>query len=343
MRKIVSVFLVIGVVIFNFGFFLPGIVEASSLTTLSDKVSNLTTGALASHIIKFTTPTGIASGETVILTFDNGTSTVGVTASDVTVLDDATPITVNAGFPSGSNWGFVNTPSTVLTFTTGSGTVAASSVITITLNGTNKITNGSVGTTLLRITGTLGNDDTGEVSIPIISNGVVNISAEVLGSISFTMSSNAIYFGNLRTTSPCFAQNTNPGNVACPTTSESEALNFTVGTNAPNGYSVTIQGDTLRSGSNTIDALPVNTASSFGNEQFGLRINASGGFGIVTAPYSAAGYAYTGTSSTPAQIASFTGPSTTTTYSVRYLANISDLTEAGSYATAHTYVATGNF
>ncbi|NVN97351.1 hypothetical protein HXX01_03935, partial [Candidatus Nomurabacteria bacterium] len=192
-------------------------------------------------------------------------------------------------------------------------------------------------------TGTLGNDDTGEVSIPIISNGVVNVSAEVLGSITFTMSSNAIYFGNLRTTGPCFAQNTNPGNVACPTTSEAEALNFTVGTNAPNGYTVTVQGDTLRSGANTIDPLPVNTASSFGTEQFGLRINASGGSGIVTAPYAASGFAYTATSSTPAQVASFTGPSATTTYSVRYLANIAALTEAGSYATANTYAATGNF
>lgn len=343
MRKIVSVFLVIGVVFFNFGFFIPQVAFASSLTALSDRVINLTTGFTSNHTIKFTTPTGIVGGETIILTFDNDTSTTGITASDVTVLDDVTSITVNAGTPTGANWGFVNTSSTVLTFTTGGGTVAASSVITIILNGTNKITNGSIGTTRLIISGTLGNDDKGVISMPIISNGVVTVSAEVLGSITFTVSSNAIYFGNLRTTSPCFAESTNPGNVACPITSEAEALNFTVGTNAPNGYSVTIQGDTLRSGGNTIDPLPVNTASSFGSEQFGLRINASGGLGSVIAPYAAAGYAYTGTPATPAQIASYTGPSATTTYSVRYLANIAALTEAGSYATAHTYVATGNF
>lgn len=343
MKKIVSALLMVGIVSFNFGFLSPQIANAASLTVLSDTVSNLTASATASHVIKFTTPTGIASGETVILTFDNGTSTTGVTASDVTVLDDATPITVNAGAPSGANWGFVNTSSTVLTFTTGSGSVGASSVITLTFNGTNKITNGSAGTTVLRITGTLGNDDTGTLSMAIISNGVVAVSAEVLGSITFTVSSNSIYFGNLRTVGACFAQNTNPGNVTCPTTTETEAFNITAGTNAPTGYTATVQGATLTSGANSIDALASNTTSSPGSEQFGLRMTATGGSGTVTAPYAAAGYAYTATAGTPAQIASHTGPSATTTYSVRYLANIAALTEAGSYTTSHTYVATGNF
>jgi len=342
MKKITSALLMVGIVVFNFGLFSPGVAVAASLTSLSDTVSNLTTGVTASHVIKFTTPTGIASGETIILTFDNSTSTTGVTASDVTVLDDATPITVNAGAPSGANWGFSNA-SPVITFTTGSGTVASSSAITITFNGTNKITNGSVGTTTLHISGTLGNNDTGVLSMAIISNGVIAVSAEVLGSITFSVSSNAIYFGNLRTSGPCFAQNTNPGNVTCPTVTETEAFNMTAGTNAPTGYSISVQGGTLTSGGNTIDALASNTASSPGTEQFGLRMTATGGSGTVTAPYSDAGYAYTGTTSTAAQVASHTGPSAVTTYSVRYLANIAALTEAGSYSTSHTYVATGNF
>jgi hypothetical protein len=74
-----------------------------------------------------------------------------------------------------------------------------------------------------------------------------------------------------------------------------------------------------------------------------LRANATGGSGTVSAPYAASGYAYTGTASTPATVATATTPSDTTTYSVRYLANISPVTEAGSYTTSHTYVATGNF
>lgn len=342
MKKIIGVLVMVGIVTINFSFISPETAMAASLTALSDTVGNLTTGAATSHVIKFTTPTGIASGETVILTFDNSTSTTGVLFSDVTVLDDATPITVNAGAPSGANWGFANaTP--VITFTTGSGTVGASSVITITFNGTNKIVNGSVGTTTLRISGTLGDNDTGVLSIAIITNGVVSVSAEVLGSISFTVSDNTIYFGNLRTAGACFAQGTDPGAVTCPTTTETEAFNLTAGTNAPTGYTMTVQGATLTSGGNTIDALAANTASSPGSEQFGIRINGSGGSGTVSAPYLAAGYAYTGTASTAATIATSTIASATTTYSVRYLANIAALTEAGSYTTSHTYVATGNF
>ena len=232
----------------------------------------------------------------------------------------------------------------VITFTTGSGTIAAGHIITITFNGTNKITNGSAGTTSLTINGSM--PDSGVLSMAIVSNGVVAVSASVIGSITFTVSSNAIYFGNLRTGGPCFAQNTNPGNVTCPTTTESEAFNMTAGTNAPSGYAVSVQGDTLTTtagSGHSITALASNTASTPGSEQFGMRITATGGSGTVTAPYAASGYAYTGTTSTAAQVASYTGPSATTTYSLRYLANIAALTPAGSYTTAHTYVATANF
>ena len=340
-KKFASFVLILSMVILNFGFLGTNQALAASLTTLSDTVSNLTASTAASQIIKFTTPTGIAASKTVILAFNNGTSTTGVTAADVTVLDVATPITVNAGAPVGGNWGFVNTSSTVLTFTTGSGTVAPGDAVTITFNGTNKITNGAAGTTTLVITGSFG--DTGTISMAIVSNGVVAVSAQVLPTLSFSVSGNAIYFGQLRTGGVCFAQPSDPGAVTCPTTSEAEAFNMTASTNGTTGYTITVQGATLTSGVNTITPLAANTASAPGTEQFGIRINPTGGSGTVTAPYAAAGYAYTGTATTPAQVASALTSTATTTYSVRYMANISPVTKAGSYATSHTYVATGNF
>lgn len=343
-KQLLTLTLVINIIFLNFSFLSPYVATAASLTAISDTVSNLTVSAAASHTIRFTTPTGILNNKTVILTFDNGTSTTGVTFSDVTVQDDGSSITVNNGAPSGSNWGFSNS-SPAITFTTGSGTIAAGSIMTITFNGTNKITNSSTpaSTTTLRISGNFG--DTGVVSMAIIANGVVSVTAEVPSSISFTVSNNNIYFGNLRTAANCFAQNTDPGFVSCPTTTEAEAFNMTASTNATTGYTITVQGDTLKSGAtNSISALAVATAPSFGNEQFGLSIQATGGSGTSTAPYSTAGqFAYTGTTGTAASVAGSTVASLTTTYSVRYLANISPITEAGSYTTAHTYVATGNF
>jgi hypothetical protein len=348
-KRFTSFILMVGVLALNFGFIVPREADAASLTSISDTVTNLTAGAVANHTIQFTTPTGVASGQTIILTFDNSTSIAsGLTFADIDLKDDGSDLPLAAS-PSGATWGVVRTSGTVITFTNGTTAVAAGSVLNIEIgtnatfgvSGTQQVTNGSAGSTVLRMSGSFG--DTGALTIPIVANGVVAVSAEVLSTLSFTVSDNTIYFGNLRSAGACFAQGTDPGYVTCPTTTETEAFNMTASTNAPTGYTVSVQGATLTSGLNTITALASNTASSPGTEQFGLRANATGGSGTVSAPYAASGYAYTGTASTPATVATATTPSDTTTYSVRYLANISPVTEAGSYTTSHTYVATGNF
>lgn len=158
-------------------------------------------------------------------------------------------------------------------------------------------------------------------------------------SLTFAISANTISFGTLDSGAARFA-NTSTGSAL-----ETEAHNFTVSTNATNGYTVTVKGATLTSTAPTINAIGgTNTASAPGSEQFGLRIVPSGGIGSVTAPYAAAGFAYGATASTSSQVASASsGDGATTTYSVRYIANISSTTEAGSYSTTLNYVATANF
>ena len=347
-KKITSFVLVLSFIVVNFGFITPNEAMAASLTSLSDTTSNLTAAAVSNHTIKFTTPTGVASGQTIILTFDNATSIpAGLTFADIDLQDDGVDV-VLAAAPAGATWGAVRTSATVITFTNGTTAVAAGSVVTIktgtnATGGVNQITNGPVGTTTLRITGSFG--DTGVIAMSIIANGVVAVSAQVLSTLSFTISSNAIYFGNLKSAgSSCWAQNTDPGNVTCPTVAEAEAFNMTASTNGGTGYTVSVQGPTLTSGANTITALAASTAPAIGSEQFGIRINPTGGSGVVPALYGTAGqYAYTGTATTPATVASSATASATTTYSVRYIANIAPLTEAGNYTASHTYVATGNF
>ena len=64
----------------------------------------------------------------------------------------------------------------------------------------------------------------------------------------------------------------------------------------------------------------------------------------MSAPYVGSGYAYNSTATTSSQVASeAVGDSITTTYSVRYLGNISNTTNPGAYATDLTYVITVNF
>jgi hypothetical protein len=349
--KFASLVLIICIITINFGFISPRIAMAANLTALSDTVTNLSASTVANHVIRFTTPTGIAGGATLILTYDNSTSIDALLDyTDIDLQDDGVDVTL-AATPVTTTWGVVRTSATVITFTNGSNAVASGSVITIDIGtnassgatGDRQITNGVAGTTVLRISGNFG--DTGAMSEAIVSNGVVALSAEVLASLSFTISDNTIYFGNLKSSgSSCWAQGTDPGYITCPTVTEQEAFNMTAGTNATTGYTISVQGATLTPGSNTITALGSSTAPSIGSEQFGIRSNASGGTGAVNATYGTAGqYAYTANATTPAAVASASAPSATTTYSVRYMANISPTTEAGSYTTAHTYIATGNF
>ena len=127
-------------------------------------------------------------------------------------------------------------------------------------------------------------------------------------------------------------------------TTNVEAHTIIASTNADSGYVITLNGTTLASGANSIDAIGAsNTASSAGTEQFGLRIFASGGNGAVSSPYSGLGFALD-TGSFPDQVASDPdGDDVSSTYSARYIGNISSATEAGVYNATLTYIITAAF
>jgi hypothetical protein len=158
-------------------------------------------------------------------------------------------------------------------------------------------------------------------------------------SLTFSISDNSIGFGTLTAADDFFANGAGTGSAT-----EVEAHTISASTNATSGYSITINGATLTYGGNTINAIGAsNTASSPGTEQFGLRMTASGGDGAVSAPYAASGFAFD-TASFPDLVASdANGDDITTTYSVRYLGNISTTTEAGAYNAVLTYVITASF
>ena len=127
------------------------------------------------------------------------------------------------------------------------------------------------------------------------------------------------------------------------------AHTITASTSSTSGYTITVNGATLKSTgspSDTITAMATEATLTTGQEEFGLRITASGGSGTVDSVYDdtpANSYALV-TSAFPDTIASSSGASTDTTYSLYYAANISALTEAHTdYSSSLTYVITGNF
>jgi hypothetical protein len=324
------------------------VAQAASLTALSDTMSSSKVSTLSSHVLKFTTPTGASDNtDTIVITFPSDFNFTSKTIGTVTFTHGATTGAEStetlAASPSASAWGavFSGTQNRVLTLTApsdgvGAAAVAASDKIIITYNSTNSINPSTPGTYAIAVSGTFG--DTGNITVSVLSDDQVSVTATVAQSLTFSISDNTIGFGTLSASAAQYATGDTSGSA-----SETEAHNIIIGTNATNGYTATLNGATLTSGLNTIDAIGAsNTASAAGTEQFGLRMTASGGSGAVTAPYAAAGFAFD-SGAFPDQIASASAASANTTYSVRYLANIAALTEAGEYSATLNYVATANF
>ncbi len=333
------------------------LVFAAALTSLSDTQSSVKVSTVSDHTIQFVTPTGVAAGQNITITFPVGW-TMGALAT--TSIDFATSTSaICSGFTdalisntaSGLTWG-VSTTTTAITITSGTAVIPANRCIQIEIGanatssgtGSSTIVNPSSATTsIISIGGTFG--DNGVITANIITNDTVSVSATVQQSITFVISTTTIYFGTLGSGAAKFASSTNP----LGDTVETIAHTLAVSTNAPSGYNISIRGQTLTSqqtSSSTISAIGSSVASSTaGTEQYGIRATVSGGTGAtIDSTYSAAtSYGYDATATTSATFATGSGTTNTSTYSLRYVANIGGTTEAGTYVANMVYVATANF
>jgi hypothetical protein len=333
------------------------VVFAASLSSLSDVQSSLKISTVSDHTIQFVTPTGIAAGQAISITFPTGyaTGTYSINNFDFATSTSATcsgfTDALVAASPVGLTWGISVATSTVYV-TSGTAVVPANRCVQLRIgsnaisqaSGTSVITNpSSANTYTITIAGSFG--DNGSITQNIITNDTVTISATVQQAITFTISTTTIYFGNLSTGDDKFASSTN----SAGDSSETIAHSLTVATNAASGYTLSIRGQTLTSqqnASNTISGIGSTVASStLSSEQFGIRATSTGGTGAtIDATYSAlTSYGYDATATTSAVFATGSGATNTTTFGLRYVANISGTTEAGTYVANLVYVATANF
>lgn len=327
-------------------------VFAVVLNTLSDTMSSVKINNLSNHDFSFVTPTGVLSGGTIILTFPGSFSIpAGLTFADVDVLDNGADITL-ATTPLGATAGVVRTSANVLTFTNGTTAIIAGHTVRIKIGtnatnqsaGTFQITNdSSVGNKPIGITGSFG--DNGTTTVNLLSDDNVQVNAVVPQSFTFSISTNAINFGNLSATGPKYASSTDPAG----DTSDTVAHTLTIASNASAGYTITVLGQTLTSQQNNTNTITqigsAPAASSFGSEQFGIYATMAGGVGgTIATPYATvSSFGYDATATTSAMFASGSSSSGSTTYSLHYLANISSVTEAGTYSAGLVYVGTSNF
>jgi len=328
------------------GFVLVKDAQAAALTSKSDTMTRLQASTAANHTIEFTTPTGVPASGTITISFPAGFNMNSLDYQDLDLEDDTTDLAL-AGTPSGTTWGAALSSQDIV-FTNGSAAVAGGSTMTVEI-GTNA-TFGTTGDTQITnhatpaeytISIATSSGDSGDINIRILADDSVNITATVDESINFSISDVAIGFGTLTSANARYATSDANGD-----TSPQVAHTLVAGTNATGGYTITVQGATLTSGANTITAMAAEATSSPASEQFGLRMTASGGIGAVDTDYDdtpANTYMYAATASTTDEVASASGATADTTYSCYYLANIASDTEAGSYSTDLTYVATAQF
>ena len=361
-KKFTSLLVILSVVATNFVGFADKAL-AASVTSFSDTLSTLQASTAANHTIYFVTPTGVASGNTVTLTFD--ADFTGVSSIDETDLDFAegdsgtcstasyTEETLVASGASSSQFN-ASASGQVITFESGgaSATVTAARCIRIKIgtNATSGVTGGeqisngvAANAHSVTIGGTFG--DSGTAAIDIIADDSVNITATVDPTITFTISDTTVGFGTITTGSASWATGDLAGVTSVPGDT-SGAHEMTVATNAASGYSITYNGATLTSGGNTIDVATISSDNDGtpGTEQFALGLDDNGGNVTIASGYDLAGTnSYNFVAGTTTTVASETVATATETLDVQYIANIAGTTEAGSYTTNITWIATGNF
>ncbi|MEK7183945.1 MAG: SBBP repeat-containing protein, partial [Patescibacteria group bacterium] len=174
-----------------------------------------------------------------------------------------------------------------------------------------------------------------------ISENTVNLQATVDAYLNFTLSTTVCDMGHFSTTQTKFCTHT-----------------MSAATNAVGGYTISyIPTTTLTSGANTIDELTSQTSSVLASEQFGFNLKANtsagsftsanfgadpaGGTGAIMSGYELADQFQFATGG--ADIAQAAGPSLSTLFTASYIANITLVTEPGTYATPVIYNIVGSF
>jgi len=341
-------------------FYAPApVVEAAALTDKSDTITTLTKSTVADHTVLFTTPTGVAAGETITLTLDSDFSVAaGLDFDDLDlsfeaaggdgICDTGDTEKVLAAAASGETWGAVRTSATVITFTSATGTIAAGAEVCVEVGtnaetgatGAEQITNAtSAGSFTLAIGGT--QTDSGSIEIQILDDDSVAVTSSVAETLTFAITDVAIGFGTITSGNARFATGDATGQDTTPVA----AHTMTAATNATSGYTVTYNGATLTSGSDTVTVATVTGEGADGTpgtEQFAIGFTTDGD-ATITASYLQGTPNYNFVASTTTSIITESGPTATETFSAYYLANIAGNTEAGSYNTSITYIATANF
>jgi hypothetical protein len=366
-----AVALVAGIAIFLWSIGLPSVqfAQAANVIQFSNTLSDSAPAVVADHTISFVTPTGVANGQTITVSFADGPFVVGsVDHTDIDVYDDETLLSTAADC-DGSEETSASFSGTLLTiqFCSGDGANIPANGTTTILIGTNatggdaQLTNPAVGS--YEIVLTAGASDSGETRVAIVSPVVVTAAVDTIFTFSIDEVGEGVSVNQVTTTGSSTATEI-PFGVLQPGVASTAAQQLSVATNASYGFSVTVQVDQqLTSGVADIDGFvdgtyttsPTAWVAPSGNVN---NENTWGHWGFTSNdatlpgnPFDVgnAGALFVSASTTPVEVFRNNGPADGLTQnigqaSVAYRVQITSLQEAGNdYTATLTYVATPIF
>jgi len=342
-------------------------VEAASVTTYSDTLSDSAPGTVSNHTIEFTTPTGVANGDTITVDFSDGPFVVGsVDYTDIDVSVEGTgDLTLEASCTTQEASAAFSGTTLTITLCSGNGaSIGANGTTTIEIGtnatsettGDQQLTNPAAGSYEIVLSAGV-TPDTGETRVAIVDTVTVTASVDTL----FTFTVSGVANGqtvNGTTTGASTTAIAIPFGVLDANTASTGAQDLSVVTNAKNGFSVTVVADGqldsatgavidgFANGNYTSTPAPWSPPSALiGSEE------TYGHWGLTSddTDIFAAEQTYVSASTSPVLIFTHNGPAdgTTTgegTTRVGYTAEISSLQEAADdYQAILTYIATPIF
>jgi hypothetical protein len=223
-----------------------GRANAASLTYVSDTLSDSGPSIVSNHTIQFNTSTGVAAGQTIVLTFPAGFSMNSIDFGDVDLATTTEEITLAAA-PSGTTWGVALSGQT-LTFTSATGIIAAGATTTIEI-GTNATAGGAGNTQIINPTAgsyeiSIGGTMTDRANTRVMILSKVTVTAIVNTSFTFTLAGvNAGLGVNGTSTTATSTATTMPFATTTVGVPNTIAQDLSVTTNARNGFVVTVNAD----------------------------------------------------------------------------------------------------
>jgi len=245
MQRGIATLLAIALVLWAVGSHMFTTAEAANLIGVKNTLSSSAPAVVSDHEIEFTTPTGVASTETIVVTFPGGFDLSAITISDVELEINTATGTLVAAAPGVDEW-LYSLSGQVITFTSGGASAIAGAnadiVVRVGVNagGTNQVVN--PGTGFYQFVITAGSQDSGKTMVAIVST--VEVTADIDTTLTFYVNgttSGITVNGSPTTTADTTTSTEIPFGTLTADVSKVLAQELLVATNARNGYVVTVQ------------------------------------------------------------------------------------------------------